>query len=77
MNSAFPEQNCAVYLSKVCSMCELCDKPKSFFFFFFLVFCLFRAIPATYAGAQARGLIRASAAGLRHSHSNSGSEPCL
>ena len=38
MNSAFPEQNCAVYLSKVCSMCELCDKPKAFFFFWSFVF---------------------------------------
>ena len=30
-----------------------------------------------YGGSQARGLIRAVAAGLRHSHSNSGSEPHL
>jgi len=30
-----------------------------------------------YGGSQARGLIRAVAAGLRHSHSNAGSEPCL
>ena len=39
---------------------------------FFLVFCpfFFRAAPAAYRGSQARGLIRATAAGLRHSHSN-------
>ena len=31
----------------------------------------------TYGGSQARGLIGATAAGLRHSHSNSGSDSCL
>jgi len=30
-----------------------------------------------YGGSQARGLIRAIAAGLHHSHSNARSEPCL
>ena len=43
-------------------------------------FCLFafsRAAPAAYGGSQARGLIGAVAAGLHHSHSNTGSEPCL
>ena len=30
-----------------------------------------------YGGSQARGLIGAVAAGLRQSHSNEGSEPCL
>ena len=40
-------------------------------------FCLFRAAPAAYGGSQARGQIGAIAGGLRHSHSNSGSEPCL
>ena len=45
--------------------------------FFFFVFCLFRATPAVYGGSQARGLIGAVAAGLHHSHSNSGSEPHL
>ena len=43
---------------------------KLYFFFF-----LFRAIPMAYGGSQARGLIRATAAGLHHS--NSRSEPCL
>ena len=36
-------------------------------FFFVLVF---RATDAAYGGFRARGLIRARAAGLRHSHSN-------
>ena len=44
------------------------DKDSFFFFFFFL-----RAKPAAYGGSQARGLIRAAAAGLNHSHSNAGS----
>jgi len=43
-----------------------------FFFFFFLVFS--RAAPAAYGGSQARGLIGAVAAGLRQSHSNTGSK---
>ena len=43
----------------------------------FLLFCLFRTAPVAYEGSQARGRIRAIVAGLRHSHSNSGSEPCL
>ena len=38
---------------------------------------LFRAAPAAYEGSQARGPIRAAAAGPRHSHSNMGSEPRL
>ena len=46
--------------------------PSTFFFFVF-----FRATPTAYAGSQARGLIVAVAAALRHSHGNSGSEPCL
>ena len=39
----------------------------------YVVFCLFRAAPAAYGGSQARGPIRATAAGLHHSHSNVGS----
>ena len=42
-----------------------------------IVFCLFRATPAAYGGSQARGLIRAVATSLRHSHSNARSEPHL
>ena len=50
--------------------CVIC--PGIFFFFFFLG--LLRAAPAAYGGSQARGLIRAAAAGLRQSHGNAGSE---
>ena len=39
---------------------------KNFFF-------LFRAAPTAYGGSQARGQIRATAAGLCHSHRNVGS----
>ena len=38
---------------------------------------LFRATPTPYGGSQARGRIRAAAAGLHHSHSHTRSEPCL
>ena len=42
-------------------------------FFFFLL----RAAPAAYESSQAKGQVRAAAAGLPHSHSNVGSEPRL
>ena len=45
--------------------------------FFVCLFLLFRAAPAAYGGSQAKGRIGAAAAGLRHSHSNARSEPCL
>ena len=35
-------------------------------FFFFCLLSFFRASPTAYRGSQARGLIRAVAAGLRH-----------
>ena len=41
------------------------------------IFCLFRAALEAYEGSQARGLIGAVAAGLRHSHSNARSEPSV
>ena len=41
----------------------------------FFFFWLFRAPPAACGGSQARGQIRATASGLHHSHSNTGSEP--
>ena len=44
----------------------------SFLFFFF--FGLFSVTPAAYGSPQARGLIKATAAGLHHSHSHTGSE---
>ena len=48
-----------------------------FYFFFLCLFAISRAIPATYGGTQATGLIGAVAAGLHHSHSSTGSKPCL
>ena len=44
-------------------------------FYFILYYLLFRATPEAYGGSQARGPIRATAAGLHHSHSNARSEP--
>ena len=48
-----------------------------FYFLFFLSFCLFRAEHMAYGGSQAMGLIGTTAAGLHHSHSNTGTEPHL
>ena len=42
--------------------------------FFFCLFAFARVAPAEYGGSQAKGLIRAVAAGLHHSHCNSGSK---
>ena len=42
--------------------------------YFCLFVLLFRATPVAYGRSQAKGLIRATAACLRHSHSNMGSE---
>ena len=47
------------------------NQKKKFFF------CLFRAVPVAYGSSQARGLIRAVASSLHHSHSNMGSKPSL
>ena len=44
-------------------------------FLCFCFFCLFRSASVVYGGSQARGQIRATAAGLHHS--NARSEPCL
>ena len=52
---------------------EFC--PEDFFLSFFFLLC--RATLVAYGGSQARGQIRAVAAGLRHSHSNAGSKPRL
>ena len=51
--------------------------PSFFFFFFFLSFCLFGSALMVYGGSQARGPIRATPAGLHHSHSNATSKPHL
>ena len=45
----------------------------SFSFFFFFFFLLFRATPVAYGGSQARDRTGTTAAGLHHSHSNTGS----
>ena len=45
--------------------------------FFFCLFVFSGAAPMAYGVYQARGLIRAVAAGLCHSHSYAGSEPSL
>ena len=50
------------------SKCLLYDSTHLFFFFF-----LFRATPATYGSSPARGQVGATAAGLHHSHGNTGS----
>ena len=52
--------------------CQFLVYDVGFFFPF-----IFRATSAAYGDSQARGLTRATAAGLRHSHNNSGSEPHL
>ena len=51
---------------------SLGEPPFSTFFF-----CLFRAESMAYGSSQGRGQIRAAAAGLHHSHRNTGSEPYL
>ena len=44
---------------------------------FIIFFFFFKAAPEAYGSSQARAWIKAVAAGLHHSHSNVGSEPCL
>ena len=44
---------------------------------FFWLFAFSRAAPTAHGGSQATGRIGATAAGPRHSHSNSGSKPHL
>ena len=44
---------------------------------FFLILCPFRAAPVAYGGSQTRGLIRAVAASLCQSRSNTRSKLCL
>ena len=46
-------------------------------FFFFPFFLLFMATSVAYGDSQARGQIRATTAGLHHSHSNARSKPRL
>ena len=44
------------------------------FFIYNFFFLLFRATPTAYGGSQVRGPMGAVAAGLCHSHSNTGSK---
>ena len=53
------------------SFFQISETPTLFFF------SAFWAAPAAYGSSQARGQIRATAASPHHSHSNTGSEPCL
>ena len=46
-------------------------------FFIYFIFLLFRAALTAYGGSQARGWVRATAASLHQSHSNTRSEPHL
>ena len=46
-------------------------------FYYYFFFLLFRAALAAYGSSQVRGLIRAAAASLHHSHSNIRSEQHL
>ena len=61
--------------------CAGIKRGKATNLFLFFCFCVcpypFRATPLVYGDSEARGLIRAVAAGLHHSHSNARSEPCL
>ena len=50
---------------------------SSSFFFFFFFFCFLEPTPVAYGSRQARGQIRATAAGLHHSHSKAESKLCL
>ena len=45
--------------------------------YLFIYLFIFKAVPAAYGSFRARGQIGAAAAGLHHSHSNTGSEPYL
>ena len=56
------------------NLCYLCSFFKKIYYLFIL---RFRAAPAASRRSQARGQIRAAAAGLHRSHSHTRSEPCL
>ena len=47
------------------------------FIYLLLFLSSFKATPAAYGSSQAKGRNGAIATGLHHSHSNSGSKPCL
>ena len=64
---------CTVLLQTI--IIYLAKKSYDFLCVSFLVFS--RAAPTAYGGSQARGPIGVVATGLRHSHSDVGSEPHL
>ena len=76
LGSLFAAQLCWSLCFSACLLSTLSWGSQILFFFFFL-FAFSRAAPAAYGGSQARGLIRAVAAGLSQSHSNVGSKPLL
>ena len=49
---------------------NFCGRNKEKYFCCLFNYLFFRAPPVAYGGSQARGQIGATAAGLRHSHSN-------
>ena len=74
--NSFPQWLHYLHFHQQCTMV-----PKSLhllqhllFSFFIFVFLLFRAAPTAYESSQARGQIEATAPGVHHSHSNTGSE---
>ena len=62
---------------RVTADCPLLGFWFGFFGLVWFGFCLFRAAPRAQGGSQDRGRIRASAAGLYHSHGNGRSDPHL
>ena len=68
------------YATIICLKKQSGSKKHQVFLFFLLSFFspgLLRAAPMAYGSSQAKGQIRAAAAGLHYSHSNSKSECCL
>ena len=59
------------------SFCWLQGGFVLFCFYLLFLFLFFRTVPVAYGSSQARGQIGAATAGLRHKHSNAGSEPRL
>ena len=57
--------------------CYMIPVHRSFNFYLFIYLLLFRGAPVAYGVSQARGRIRATAAGLHHIQSKMGPEPCL
>ena len=71
-------------LSTIQTTCDSCFYNKGrihliifYFYLFILYFVILGPHPWAYGGSQARGRIRATAAGLHQSHSNARSEPRL